>query len=126
MLGTRERTPSCRDPAATAGYRLRRAAGRNYALDLIALLTAVSCTFSMCMTRPCTGAASCGGTCRHSPTRDVADCIAKVGASRQASPSSKPALEFLILTAACSAEVRKGPGDEVDMDGPPGRFPPAT
>ena len=42
MLGTRERSPSCRDPAATAGYRLRRATGRNYTLDLIALLTAVS------------------------------------------------------------------------------------
>ena len=43
----------------------------------------------------------------------VADCIPKVKASR----SSKLALEFLILSAARSAEVRKATWDEIDLDG---------
>ena len=51
------------------------------------------------------------------PYAEVADCIAKVKASRRASLSSRLALEFLILTAARSAEVRKATWDEVDMDG---------
>ena len=50
------------------------------------------------------------------PYADGADCIAKVKASRRASLSSKLALEFLILTAARSAEVRKATWNEIDMD----------
>ena len=38
-------------------------------------------------------------------------------ASKRASASSKLALEFLILTAARSAEVRKATWDEIDLDG---------
>ena len=49
------------------------------------------------------------------PYDEVADCIARVKASRRASQSSKLALEFLILTAARSGEVRKATWDEVDM-----------
>ena len=48
---------------------------------------------------------------------EVADCIAKVKASRRASASSKLALEFLVLTAARSAEVRKAKWDEIDVEG---------
>ena len=48
---------------------------------------------------------------------EVADCIAKVKASRRASESSKLALEFLVLTAARSAEVRKAKWDEIDVEG---------
>ena len=48
------------------------------------------------------------------PYEGVADCIAKVKASRRASASSKLALEFLVLTAARSAEVRKATWDEMD------------
>ena len=48
---------------------------------------------------------------------EVADCIAKVKASRRASTSSKLALEFLVLTAARSAEVRKAKWDEIDIEG---------
>ena len=48
---------------------------------------------------------------------EVADCIAKVKASRRASASSKLALEFPVLTAARSAEVRKAKWDEIDVEG---------
>ena len=51
------------------------------------------------------------------PYDEVADCIAKVRGSSRASMSSKLALEFLVLTAACSAEVRKVTWDEIDLDG---------
>ena len=51
------------------------------------------------------------------PYDEVTDCIAKVKASRWTSLSSKLALEFLILTAARSAEVRKATWDEIDMYG---------
>ncbi len=51
------------------------------------------------------------------PYDEVADCIAKVKASRRASPSSKLALEFLILTATRSSEVRKATWDEFNLDG---------
>ena len=51
------------------------------------------------------------------PYEEVADCIAKVKASHRASASSKLALEFLVLTAARSAEVRKATWDEVDIEG---------
>ena len=49
------------------------------------------------------------------PYDEVADCIAKVKASHRASASSKLALEFLVLTAARSAEVRKATWDEIDI-----------
>lgn len=49
------------------------------------------------------------------PYEEVADCIAKVKASHRASASSKLALEFLVLTAARSAEVRKATWDEMDV-----------
>ena len=49
------------------------------------------------------------------PYDEVADCIAKVKASKRASASSKLALEFLILTAARSSEVRKATWDEFDL-----------
>ncbi|MCY3811515.1 MAG: tyrosine-type recombinase/integrase [Gammaproteobacteria bacterium] len=49
------------------------------------------------------------------PYEEVADCMAKVKASRRASASSKLALEFLVLTAARSAEVRKATWDEMDV-----------
>ena len=48
---------------------------------------------------------------------DVAECIAKVRGSARASESSKLALEFLVLTAARSGEVRKATWDEIDLDG---------
>ena len=51
------------------------------------------------------------------PYDEVADCVAKVKASRRASASSKLALEFLVLTAARSAEVRKATWDEIDVEG---------
>ena len=51
------------------------------------------------------------------PYEEVADCIAKVKASRRASASSKLALEFLVLTAARSVEVRKATWDEIDAEG---------
>ncbi len=50
------------------------------------------------------------------PYDEVADCMAQVHASRRASCSSKLALEFLILTAARSAEVRKATWDEMDVE----------
>ena len=50
------------------------------------------------------------------PYDQVADCIAKVKASKRASTSSKLALEFLILTAARSGEVREATWDEFDLD----------
>ena len=50
------------------------------------------------------------------PYDEVANCIAKVKASRRASASSKLALEFLVLTAARSAEVRKANWDEIDIE----------
>ena len=40
MLGTRERTLLLESLRPPAGYRLRRAVGTSYTLDLIALLTA--------------------------------------------------------------------------------------
>lgn len=49
------------------------------------------------------------------PYDEVADCLAKVKASHRASASSKLALEFLVLTAARSAEVRKATWDEMDV-----------
>ena len=51
------------------------------------------------------------------PYDEVGDCIAKVKASQRASRSSKLAFEFLVLTAARSAEVRKATWDEMDVDG---------
>ena len=48
------------------------------------------------------------------PYEEAADCIAKVQASRRAGTSSKLALEFLILTAARSSEVRKATWDDTD------------
>ncbi len=50
------------------------------------------------------------------PYDEVANCIAKVKSSKRASRSSKLALEFLILTAARSAEVRKATWEEIDLD----------
>ena len=51
------------------------------------------------------------------PYDEVAECIAKVNASQRASRSSKLALEFLVLTAARSGEVRKATWDEIDVEG---------
>lgn len=51
------------------------------------------------------------------PYEKVAECIAKVKASPRASSSSKLALEFLILTAARSSEVRKATWEEMDVEG---------
>ena len=51
------------------------------------------------------------------PYEEVADCIAKVKSSHRASASSKLALEFLVLRAARSAEVRKATWDEIDIEG---------
>ena len=48
------------------------------------------------------------------PYDEVAGCLAKVKASRRASRSSKLALEFLVLTAARSGEVRKATWDEIE------------
>ena len=51
------------------------------------------------------------------PYEEVAECIAKVRSSARASESSKLALEFLVLTAARSGEVRKATWNEIDLDG---------
>ena len=51
------------------------------------------------------------------PYDQVAACLATVKTSQGASSSSKLALEFLILTAARSGEVRKAVWDEMDVDG---------
>ena len=51
------------------------------------------------------------------PYEEVAKCIAKVRGGARASESSKLALEFLVLTAARSGEVRKATWDEIDLDG---------
>ena len=51
------------------------------------------------------------------PYDAVAECLATVKASQGASASSKLALEFLILTAARSGEVRKATWDEIDVGG---------
>ena len=51
------------------------------------------------------------------PYGDVAECIAKVRGNPGVSESSKLALEFLVLTAARSGEVRKATWDEIDLDG---------
>ena len=51
------------------------------------------------------------------PYGEVAQCLATVKASRGASASSKLALEFLILTAARSGEVRKATWDEIELGG---------
>ena len=51
------------------------------------------------------------------PYGEVAECLATVKASRGASASCKLALEFLILTAARSGEVRKANWDEIDLSG---------
>ena len=51
------------------------------------------------------------------PYDEVADCLAKVKASKRASASAKLALEFLILTATRSSEVRKATWDEIDVGG---------
>ena len=51
------------------------------------------------------------------PYEDVAECIAKVRSSARASESSKLALEFLVLTAARSGEVRKATWNEIDLEG---------
>ena len=48
---------------------------------------------------------------------EVAECLATVKASRGASTSCKLALEFLILTAARSGEVRKAIWEEIDLGG---------
>ncbi len=50
------------------------------------------------------------------PYDEVADCMAKLKASKRASASSKLALEFLVLTAARSSEVRKATWDEIDLE----------
>ena len=51
------------------------------------------------------------------PYQDVAECIAKVRGNARVSESSKLALEFLVLTAARSGEVRKATWGEIDLDG---------
>ena len=51
------------------------------------------------------------------PYEEVADCIAKVKASKRASVSSKLAFELLVLTAARSTEVRNATWDEIDVEG---------
>ena len=51
------------------------------------------------------------------PYEEVAECIANVRSSARASESSKLALEFLVLTAARSGEVRKATLEEIDLDG---------
>ena len=51
------------------------------------------------------------------PYEEVAECIAKVRGSSRASESSKLALEFLVLTAARSGEVREAAWDEIDFEG---------
>ena len=57
---------------------------------------------------------------RHMPALaydEVAASIAKVKASKRATASSKLALEFLVLTAARSSEVRKATWEEMDIAG---------
>ena len=49
------------------------------------------------------------------PYTDIADCLAAIRRSR-AMTSTKLALEFLILTAARSGEVREAVWDEIDLD----------
>ncbi len=51
------------------------------------------------------------------PYDEVAECLATVKANQNASASSKLALEFLILTAARSGEVRKAVREEMDIGG---------
>ena len=51
------------------------------------------------------------------PYEEVAECLAKVRGRTGVSESSKLALEFLVLTAARSGEVRKATWDEIDLDG---------
>ena len=51
------------------------------------------------------------------PYGEVGECVAEVKASQRASRSSKLAFEFLVLTAARSAEVRKATWDEMDVEG---------
>ena len=51
------------------------------------------------------------------PYEEVAECLAKVRGNARVSESSKLALEFLVLTAARSGEVRKATWDEIDLDG---------
>ena len=51
------------------------------------------------------------------PYDEVAECLETVKANQGASASSKLALEFLILTAARSGEVRKAVWEEVDFGG---------
>ena len=51
------------------------------------------------------------------PYDEVAECIDTIKASKGASPSSKLAFEFLVLTAARSGEVRGATWDEIDMGG---------
>ena len=57
------------------------------------------------------GAATCG-----LPYDEVSECLATVKANKGATRSSKLALEFLILTAARSSEVRKAVWEEVSLD----------
>ena len=49
------------------------------------------------------------------PYDEVAECLATVKSNQGASASSKLALEFLILTAARSGEVRKAVWEEMDI-----------
>ena len=61
-----------------------------------------------------------GGERQHMPAlryNEVASCVATVKASAGAHASSKLALEFLVLTAARSGEVRKAVWDEMDVEG---------
>ena len=51
------------------------------------------------------------------PHEEAAKCIARVRGRTGVSESSKLALEFLVLTAARSGEVRKATWDEIDLDG---------
>ena len=51
------------------------------------------------------------------PYEEVGECIAKVRGSTRAGESSKLALEFLVLTAARSGEVREATWDEIDFEG---------
>ncbi len=51
------------------------------------------------------------------PYDEVAGCIDRIKASKGASPSSKLAFEFLVLTAARSGEVRRATWDEINIDG---------
>ena len=51
------------------------------------------------------------------PYDEVAECLATVKGSQGASASCKLALEFLILTAARSGEVRRATWDEIDLGG---------